>query len=154
MVYQKNQIYFDFPSSYQTWCTTSLQEREKYYNIKNIKRLNNTQQHINNNPTKTGKQDESILQHMHEQNSIPVLFKTKIDNDDTSNDESGIKIVQQYSLYNFCYIKITSLNNKIPKYQLILYDFNNEIIATERLHRYWADFWYTNEETFVIFNTN
>ena len=29
--------YFDFPPSYQTWCTTSLYKREKCYNIKNIK---------------------------------------------------------------------------------------------------------------------
>ena len=34
--------------------------------------------------------------------------------------------------------KKTSLNKEIPKYQLVLYDFNNEIIEMERLHRYLA----------------
>ena len=37
-------------------------------------------------------------------------------------------------------------HNEIPKYQLVLYDFNNEIIETERLHTILADLGYTNEE--------
>ena len=47
--------HFVSPPSCETWCTTLLHEREKYYNIKNINRLNNTQQYINNNPTKSDK---------------------------------------------------------------------------------------------------
>ena len=43
--------------------------------------------------------------------------------------------------------KKTSLNKEIPKYQLVLYDFNNEIIEMERLHRYLAHLWNTNEES-------
>ena len=34
----------------------------------------------------------------------------------------------------------------MSKYQLALYDFNNEIIETERLHRFLADLGYTNVE--------
>ena len=104
--------YFVLPPSYETRCTTSLHEGEKYYNIENIKWLIITQ--INNNPTTTDKQDESILQHIPEQNSIPILFKPKIENENTSNEENDNKIIQQYSLYNLCYIKkIQLLNIKI-----------------------------------------
>ena len=53
-------IYFDFPPTLEIWCTTSLQKREKYDNIKNIKWLNITQQYINNYPTKSDKQGESF----------------------------------------------------------------------------------------------
>ena len=59
--------------------------------------VNNTQQNIKNNPTITGEQDKSILQGIPELNSIPVLFEPKIDNDDTSNEENDIEIIQQYS---------------------------------------------------------
>ena len=34
--------------------------KRKYYNIKNIKLLNIKQQYINNNPTKSDKEDEFI----------------------------------------------------------------------------------------------
>ena len=35
-------IHFDYPLPFKDWCKTSLHEREKYYNIKNIKWLNIT----------------------------------------------------------------------------------------------------------------
>ena len=68
--------------------------------------------YFNNNPTKSYKQDESILQHIPEQNNIPVLFKPKIDNDDTSDKEN----VNSFSIYNLFYIKILPFNKEISKY--------------------------------------
>ena len=50
------------------------------------------------------------------------------------------------SLYNLYYIKKESLNDEISKYQLVLYDFNNEIFETERIHKYLADLGYENEK--------
>ena len=94
-------IYFDYPLPFKEWCKTSLHERDKYYNVKNIKWLNITQQFFNNNPTKFNKQDESILQHIPEQNSISILFKPKIGSDNTSDEENDNRI----SLYNLFYIK-------------------------------------------------
>ena len=75
-------IYSDYPPTFEIWCTTSLQEKEKNCNIEYIEWLNITQQYINNNPTKSDKQDESILQRLLEKNSIPVLLKPKIESDD------------------------------------------------------------------------
>ena len=81
-----------------------ITRKGKYHNIENFN-WNNTQQYIINNPTKSDKQDDSILQHIPEQNSIPVLFKPKIDDDETSNEQNDNKISQQYSVCNLCYIK-------------------------------------------------
>ena len=52
-------------------------------------------------------------------------------------------------------------NNKISKYQLVLYDFNNEILDMERIHNYLKELTYTNKEIkkflstrlFAIFST-
>ena len=125
--------YFDFPPSYETCCTTSLHEREKYCNIKNIKWLNNAQQYIKNNSTKSDKQDESIFQHIPEQNSIPVLFKPKIESDDTSIEENGKMISQQYRLYNLSYIK---KYHSITKYQNINYFYMISIMKSLKQKEY------------------
>ena len=37
-------------------------------------------------------------------------------------------------------------NNKISKYQLVLYDFNHVIIETKRIHKYLKGLGYRNEE--------
>ena len=47
--------------------------------------INITEQYIKNNPKKSDQKYESILHHLHEQKSIPVLFRPKIENDDTSD---------------------------------------------------------------------
>ena len=100
--------------------------------------LNNTQQYINNNQTTSDKlnifdkTNDAILQCIPEQNSIPIIFRPKIDNDNTSNIYND----NISSLYNLCYIKKESLNDEISKYQLVLYDFNNEIFETERIQKY------------------
>ena len=104
--------FFENPAPFGELCKTSLHEREKYYKLKNIQRLNITQEYINNNPTKSDKQDESILQHIPEQDSIPVLFKPKIEREDISDKENDNRIC----LYNLCYIKKT---HSITKYQNI-----------------------------------
>ena len=78
----------------------------------NIKWLNITQEYINNNPTKSDKQYESILQYISEQNSIPVLFKPKFESDNTSDEENDNRI----SLFNLCFIK---KYHSITKYQNI-----------------------------------
>ena len=56
------------------------------YDIENIKCSNNTQQFINKDPIKSDKEHESILEHIPEQNSIPILFKPKIENNGISNE--------------------------------------------------------------------
>ena len=107
--------YFINPVPFEEWCNTSFHKREKYYNLQSIQWLNQTQEYIKHNPTKSNKQDESILQHIPEQDSKPVLFKPKIDSDDKSNEEN----VNRFSLYNLCFIKKIRFNNEISKYQNI-----------------------------------
>ena len=117
MVYQKNQIILN----YLHHITHDVQHHYTKENNTIILRIS-TGQIIHSNTstisTKSNKKDESILQHIPEQNSIPVLFKQKIENNDTSNEENDNRISQQYSLYNLYYIKTTSFktiyqNNKI-----------------------------------------
>ena len=108
MVYQKKPEYYDFAPPFADWCETPLDDRKKFYNIDKIEWLNITDQYIKNNPQKSEQNDESILHRLHEQESIPVIFRPKIEDEDTTIEEN----INRFSLYNLCYIKKTPFNKK------------------------------------------
>ena len=131
--------YHDFAPPFANWCKTSFEGREQYYNIDKIEWLNITEKYINDNPKKSDQNDESILHRLHEQESIPVIFRPKIEDEDTTIEEN----INRFSLYNLCYITKTPNNQKN---QLALYDFNNQIFNMERIHKYLKDLTYKKDE--------